>query len=257
MKHGTGADNSKGFTLLELLIAVSLSVILMTVLVVGLNSITRDWEKLGYKLDEKIDESLLFLQLEKAILGTFAYQYKESNTAKKQILFRGSMDELLWVSTVSPNQSSGLSFWHLKINHQNAGIQLKILPVYPGKPDKQLEEQTNSSVYFTDYDVSLHYLSESTAGKKQWLKTWVSKGEEKLPLGIRIDFKTKNESLTADNNIRQFSIFGFIRASALGGELNSGSQGATLSAGGKTLLDIFQSGEKTDTSGSTLQGLFK
>ena len=85
---------NKGFTLLELLISVSLSVLLMMLLVVGLNSISRDWQKQGHQLDHKLDKSLLLLQLEKALIGTFPYEYKESLLDKKKLFFSGSATEI-------------------------------------------------------------------------------------------------------------------------------------------------------------------
>ena len=104
----------RGFTLLELIIAMSLSAILMTVLVIGLRQISMDWEKQGKSLDNKIDQSLLLLQLEKAIIGTFPYRFKDQVLAKDELFFEGSQSSLSWVSTVSPNRNSRITFWHLE-----------------------------------------------------------------------------------------------------------------------------------------------
>lgn len=203
----------KGFTILELLIAISLSTILMTVLVVGLNTITRDWEKLGNKLDEKIDDSLLLLQLEKAILGTYSYRFREHELAKNQLFFEGSKMELSWVSTVSPQRNSSLNFWHLEADESN-GFKLTILPVYPGDLNKQLEQAQSREKdpirYFEDYKVSLHYLTETLNEKKQWASTWSGEDKNILPLGIKIQFKQDNE---LDQN-SDFYVFSFIRVSS-------------------------------------------
>ncbi len=226
----------KGFTLLELLIAVSLSAVLMTVLVVGLNSITRDWEKSGNKLDEKIDESLLMLQLEKAVLGTFPYRYQESNLAKEQLFFIGSETELQWVSTVSPDHSSGLKLWALKIK-EDGGFALDVIPVYPGNLKKQLEKyQQNpidASSYLLNYKISLHFLSENKQKMKQWSQQWDAKEKEALPLGVRFVFKPNDDAAEEDSN--NFEVFSFIRA---GNSINRLSVfgGGTGNNGGKGLL---------------------
>ncbi len=205
---------AKGFTLLELLIAISLSAVLMTVLVAGLRQISRDFEKQGEGLDQKIDESLILLQLEKAILGTFAYRSKEHSLAREELFFEGTKTELNWISTVSPGRDSGLTFWHLDAG-EGRGFKLKALPAYPGNLQNQLEKnQTENQqplVYFKDYKVSLHYLAASINQKKQWYSSWSGKDKNEFPLGVRIQFKALENSSESDMD---FSVFSFIRSLA-------------------------------------------
>ncbi len=203
--------HARGFTLLELLIALSLSVVLMTLLVVGLNQITRDWERQGGKLDEKIDESLVLLQIEKAIIGTFAYRFKEQELSQDELIFEGSKTELSWVSTVSPGRDSHLTFWHIEID-DDKGLLLNVLPVYPGNLFKQLEKaQDPGSYYFKDYKIVLHYLVATANGKKEWQSNWSGKEENKFPLGVRISLSEKDSDA---GDKKEFSVFSFIRATA-------------------------------------------
>jgi len=207
---------NRGFTLLELLVAISLSTILMTVLVTGLNVIARDWHKQGSNLDNKLDQSLVLLQIEKAIIGTYPYYFKETSVAKQELYFTGTKDEVSWVSTVSPDQSSGLKLWHLKKNN-DGGFNLNLVNVYPGSLKKQLEKQQNEddekSLYLSDYEVSFHFLTENSQKLKQWQTRWDAKKEETLPIGVRVDFNSK---LDEEGEVT-FSVFGFIRS----GQTNS------------------------------------
>ncbi|MCU7940602.1 MAG: prepilin-type N-terminal cleavage/methylation domain-containing protein [gamma proteobacterium symbiont of Bathyaustriella thionipta] len=204
----------KGFTLLELLIAISLSAVLMTVLVVGLRQITLDFEKQGASLDQKIDESLLLRQLEKAILGTFAYRFKAQNLGKAELFFAGSNTELSWVSTVSPGRNNSLMVWHLNASTGN-GFKLTVLPAYPGNLQQQLDKakikENLPIIYFKDYKVSLHYLVVTTNDKKQWQTSWSGKRENELPLGVRVQFERKEN---ISENEQNFSVFSFIRVDA-------------------------------------------
>lgn len=205
--------NISGFTLLELLLAISLSTLLMTVLVIGLNQLTRDWEKHGNLLNRQIDESLLLLQLEKAILGTVNYRYKATSLAQQQLYFKADNHQLKWVSTVSPNRSSGLTVWQLKANDP-LGLQIISVTAYPGDPDKQLEKYAQSEKdpvnYFEDYKVSVEILAENSKDKKDWLSSWSGSEEKQLPLAVRLIFKHKNES-ELDH---QFELFSFIPVSS-------------------------------------------
>lgn len=193
----------------------------MTVLVVGLNGITRDWEKTGKKLDNRIDDSLLLLQLEKAIMGTYPYLSRESSIAEEQLFFDGNKMELSWVSTVSPARNSSLTLWHLAADENN-GFKLNVLPVSSGDLTKQLEKVQSGEQepirYFKDYKVSLHYLVETTNQHKEWKTSWSAKDEDKFPLGVKIQFKLDEES---EQNL-DFYVFSFIR-------VNTGANGTSSS----------------------------
>lgn len=210
--------HAKGFTLLELLIAVSLTAVLMTVLVVGLSLITRDWEKHGEHLDQALDESLLLLQMEKAILGAFPYKFKETSLAKEELFFAGASNELRWVSTVSPEHTSGLMLWHIKANEEG-GMTVNVQAAYPGNLNKQLEKyqdkNPDSPVYFKDFKISFFYLSENSQKIKQWSQNWDSKDKRGLPIGVRMVFKKSDEQLASmeQSDIRNnYELFSFIRA---------------------------------------------
>jgi general secretion pathway protein J len=201
----------QGFTLLELLIALSLSVMLMTVLVVGLNQITRDWQKQGGKLDQKIDDALVLLQLEKAILGTYGYHFKEQQVSKEFLLFEGTENELKWVSTVSPNRNSQLTLWFLKI-HGNKGFELRVFPISSADINKQLEKpEEHPNYYFANHTLSLHYLSSSVNDQKDWSSHWSGKTKKSFPLGVRLKLVPNDDNSDNDN---KFSMFSFIRAEA-------------------------------------------
>ncbi|MCK5697003.1 MAG: prepilin-type N-terminal cleavage/methylation domain-containing protein [Gammaproteobacteria bacterium] len=212
--------HQKGFTLLELLIAISLTAILMTVLVVGINLITRDWERNNQVLDKKLDESLVLLQIEKAILGTFPYSYKETILSATKLFFNATETELNWASTVSPNRSSGLTLWHIKAQEEG-GISLAITPAYPGSistsEEKQAELQASDSrvdqtIYFKDYKVSFSYLIENKIKdkeSKEWKKT-LEDTDNELPLGVKIHFTQHDKNDDKDSNT--YEMFAFIRA---------------------------------------------
>jgi len=230
--------HQKGFSLLELLVSISLTTILMTVLVVGMNLITRDWERNNKLLDQKLDESLLLLQIEKAILGTFPYSYKEDTLSAEKIFFNATEMELNWASTVSPNRSSGLTLWHIKVQEEG-GLSLSVTPAYPDnlttsvkKSEAQpagtiVKDSLESMTYFKDYKVSFSYLIESKIKAKQskeWKETWDA-SEQALPLGVKINFVRQDDK---DKSSDAYEIFAFIRAqpqkgaSSFGGSKNTG-----------------------------------
>ncbi len=59
----------------------------MTLLVGGFYQLSRNWGKQNHFLDEKIDNSLIMSEIEKALLGTFPYSYKDKKTGQKALFF--------------------------------------------------------------------------------------------------------------------------------------------------------------------------
>lgn len=199
-----------GFTLLELLIAMSLSAVLVTVLVAGFNQISREWRKDGDQLETQIDESLLILQLEKAILGTYPYRFKKKNLSKQQLFFEGEKKQLTLVSTVSPNRGSSLTVWHLEAGEE-AGLKFTVQPMMPGDVEAHVDkkqQQSEPTTLFTDYNISFEYLAESSNKKKLWNSRWSAKTEDAFPYGVKIQF----EHIDHEDDSRNFAIFSFIRA---------------------------------------------
>ena len=67
----------RGFTLLELMLSLALSVLVVLLLISGSNLITREWHKKKTRLDEKIADSITLLQIERALEGAFPHLYRD------------------------------------------------------------------------------------------------------------------------------------------------------------------------------------
>ena len=65
---------SSGFTLLELLLSLSLSTLVLVLLSNGMNQVVKRWSTEESQLEDKIDHSLVLLQIEQSIHASFPHQ---------------------------------------------------------------------------------------------------------------------------------------------------------------------------------------
>jgi general secretion pathway protein J len=97
----------RGFTLLEILIALSLTAMLLSMLTAGVYGVVRDWDNNAEGLERTLDQSTALLQLERALQGAFPHSFRNLDTLGREVYFDGRSDELAWVSTVSPQRNPG------------------------------------------------------------------------------------------------------------------------------------------------------
>ncbi len=75
----------QGFTLIEVLLALALTALLLTLLSTGMYVVARDWNDESDRLDTALDESLAILQLERALLAAFPHSFNSIETLLREI----------------------------------------------------------------------------------------------------------------------------------------------------------------------------
>lgn len=178
-----------GFTLLEVLVAVSLSALVMLVLSMGMNVIIKDWMRSGNHLDESLDTVLTVLQIERAITGAFPHTYVDEKEKKEYVFFEGEEDKLTWVSTVSPGRQSRLTAWQLLPSEEEKGVELRVVPAFADNPMERLEEEeTDSFLAFEGYKAEFEYLyiDDKFDSENEWQEEWEGKKRQSLPNAVRL-----------------------------------------------------------------------
>lgn len=184
MNHFHHSEN--GFTLLELILSLTLSALVVLLLITGSSLITRNWHRQGSVLDEEMTRALSLLQIERALTGAFPHLYKdteEDNVAKPYIYFEGGAREVRWVSTFSPLRQKGLAAWRLAAGAEGE-LQLYVAPVFADNPDARLEAAPPHPVV-PGYSAVFQYLVEENREKK-WVDEWSARKFRSLPLGVYV-----------------------------------------------------------------------
>ncbi len=174
--------NNAGFTLIEVVLAMGLTTLLLGLLSTSVFIVAGDWNRNSNSLDESLDLSLALLQVDRSLHGAFPHSYTNEETLNRQIYFTGENDSLSWVSTVSPQRSSGLTAWEL-FAVTGEGVYLKLAPAFSDNPSLRLNE-SNPVLLFPGYDLELSYLYEELDQNKVWTDRWEAQDLLSLPLAV-------------------------------------------------------------------------
>lgn len=174
--------HARGFTLLELILAMALTALLLGMLSAGVYAVVNDWQDETGELDATLDRTLVVLQIERALVGAFPHSYIDDDLAR-HIYFEGNDDALDFVSAVSPQRRSGLTAWRLY--NDTDGLMLKLTPAFADKPDARLEA-LEPTLLLPGYRASYRYLLQRNPDEKEWRDIWEGNEQQSLPLAVHI-----------------------------------------------------------------------
>ena len=175
-----------GFTLLELLIALSLTAVLLTLLSAGMFTVMRDWDDNHSALERRLEYSISLLQIERALEGAFPHSYQDPDTLERRVYFQGEPDRLRWVSTVSPQRAEGLVAWELGEETGNRSIfSLRLTPALTNNPEARLQ-QSQPRPLIEGYEPRFRYLYETPDGDRRWIEEWDGAVIQGLPMAVHL-----------------------------------------------------------------------
>lgn len=177
----------RGFTLIEVLLALALTALLLTLLSAGMYVVARDWNENTDRLDAKLDESLAILQIERALIAAFPHSFNSTETLLREVYFDGEDDRLRWVSTVSPQRLAGLTAWSIDAV-SGEGIGVRTAPAFSDDPSARLDN-VETRIILPGYDLEISYLREPNALTREWTDEWLGSEQGALPLAVHILFR--------------------------------------------------------------------
>ena len=174
----------RGFTLLEIMVSMTLTSMLLGMLSAGIYSVVNDWQNETSVLDESLDKSLALLQVERALFAAFPHSYIDYDSFERVVYFFGNEFEMSWVSTVSPQRKTGLTAWRL-ISDFDEGIQLMLTPAFSDNPDFRFEEMEATTI-LPNYRAEIRYLVQRNEEEKEWVDEWNGMEMQSLPIAVHI-----------------------------------------------------------------------
>ncbi len=179
----------KGFTLLELLIAMSLMAVLMVVLYGGLNTGMRSWQA-GLDQTERVNEMRLVAGFLRTQLRQSLTVYRNDPDQGRVVFFEGDDTGLGWVSPMlSWLGLGGLYFVQVDWLDSDEGVlRLRWQPYRPGDAvteslDEEAVEETVLLAGVSDFAVE-YFGSPEPGADPEWRNLWENPAER--PLLIRL-----------------------------------------------------------------------
>jgi general secretion pathway protein J len=182
--------NARGFTLIEVILALALTATLLGLLSTGVYVVARDWNRSADQLDRNLDEALAILQIDRALHGAFPHGYLDPEALTRFVYFVGEDDYLSWVSTVSPQRQPGLMAWELFSDEE--GVHLTLAPAFSDDPRERLAE-AEPRLILPGYRASFSYLYDELDQSRQWRSDWLGEEAQALPLAVYVRFSPLDE----------------------------------------------------------------
>lgn len=173
-----------GFTLLELLVAMTLTALLLGSLSAGIYSVVNDWQRDGSALDATLDKTLVVLQLDRALQAAFPHSYINPKKLFRYVYFEADEKSLSFVSTVSAQRQPGLTTWQLT-NDEKAGVQLKQTPAFADDPRERLAKLEPVTL-LPKYTAHWEFLLQRDTETKEWVKEWDGSERQSLPIAVHL-----------------------------------------------------------------------
>ena len=206
----------QGFTLLELLIALTLLGFILVLLFGGLRLGVRSWDASQKQLDSLNSVRALESFLRREMSVAFPYRWKAGPT--RRLAFLGERDSLSFVAQL-PSRVGGGGLYVISIALEQQGAQKRIvwkyLPVSAQMQDfSPLAETTQMVLAATELDqvedIALSYFGQENDGvAPRWLDRWDN--DTTLPTLIRVQVRLANAADWPDFVVAPMLSSGLVR----------------------------------------------
>lgn len=161
----------KQFTLLELLVAVTIFLLLTTVVVASLSGIGNSWKRLSLENQKMQDLLSLDRTIHTMLSNVVDFSWRDHDD-KRFVFFEGQADSvrLVYQHALGTFEEGGLRFVDLHVDDGN------LLATYRNRPVEDLQSDfpdSSTSVLAEGVDhIKMSYADEDTVAGWQWLNEW-------------------------------------------------------------------------------------
>lgn len=185
--------SGQGFTLIEVLLAMTLLSVMMTLLFVSLKICAESWEK-GEKKIFEVSETAGVVNFFQRHLVMAKPLWNDFTQEERLFSFQGDRQSLQFVSSFPASAGrAGLQLFNIRLVKENREnlIKVTIVPFYPvAEGDDWLTEE--ETLIKGVADVSLAYFGqEEGETESRWLDQW--RGRDQLPQLVRIKIELENK----------------------------------------------------------------
>lgn len=183
-----------GFTLIEVLIAMTLLGVMVVLLFSSMKICADSWQKGEDKITQVNDIAVVY-QFFQHHVGTAKPVWNDFSEDNQDFSFQGKPQELQFVSAFPASaKKSGLQLFSLNLVKEGDEqfLQVSIIPFYPAaKGEEWRKEEVTLLEHVRNFSLSYFALDESQT-EGSWQEDWVE--QETLPRLIKIKIETEDGS---------------------------------------------------------------
>ncbi|MGJ0486193.1 MAG: prepilin-type N-terminal cleavage/methylation domain-containing protein [Methylomicrobium sp.] len=208
---------SQGFTLIEVLLAMTLLSVMMTLLFVSLKICAESWEK-GEKKIFDVGEIAGVVNFFQRHLVVARPLWNDFTQEERLFSFQGDRQSLQFVSSFPASAGrAGLQLFNLRLLNENREnvIKVTITPFYPvAEGDEWLTEEETLIKGVSGFSVA-YFGQEAGETESRWLDQW--RERDQLPKLVKIKIELENEVFWPEMDF-ELKFASGASASAEGGE---------------------------------------
>jgi len=176
-------SRSRGFTLLELVVAMAITTVLMAAIYGALHQGLRSWEKINL-ISNQDQEHYIFRQHLRTQLQTLI-KLAIHNERNPDLFFYGDNESIRFVATLSPLQgSAGLYQYQLTTTQDDERPEIQVTVSAYSENQRETEHSPQEQLKLSSNAPLIFSYSDSTSTEIDWLASWPHK--KRLPKLIRI-----------------------------------------------------------------------
>jgi general secretion pathway protein J len=186
---------ARGFTLLELMIAMALLALLSSLLYGSLSMSAASWNRGEARAEQSADMRLAFQFLRQSL--TAQHPLRMHKVVEQPLYFQGAHDSLAYAAVIPGRAGGGIYYFRLALADSDNGKSLVLSRVIPDPTALELPSFDHADFSLLARDVAelrVSYFGRDPNADVSMAPTWRDKWDDKfvLPLMIRIDVVPKS-----------------------------------------------------------------
>ncbi len=190
-------QQNRGFTLIELVIALSLSVVIVVILLAAMRLAYKSQAKGAEKVEMAQKIRLLEDRITWLLRGAYPYFVKKTDTDEEKIFFKGESDRIGFVTSSvdsygkGPEDMAGLKWISIFADREGLKMREKVFFL------KDVFEDEGGKVYLLDPEVKtleLEYYDIPEDEKQgDWVSSWEPEEKKYLPEAVKFTITLEQE----------------------------------------------------------------
>lgn len=187
------SQTETGFTLVEVLIAMTLLGVMMALLFASLKISAESWEKSENKVSD-ISEIAATLNFFQRHLVNARPLWNDFNKEEKLFSFQGSKQSLQFVSAFPASAArAGLQLFSMELVNvdREQAIKVTLTPFYPPPEDEDWLKEDEILINHVESFTLAYFGREKGESDSRWVDQWLE--NDKLPSLVKIKIELENE----------------------------------------------------------------
>jgi general secretion pathway protein J len=203
--------SEKGFTLLEILIAISILSIITAIIASSLQVGILSWER-GEAATERYQQiRILTDEIVQQLKSIYPYKFQKAGITKPKLIFYGEEHSLGFITTLvkgsKGERGGGLMFVYYDLDNEKGLIKREKIVFTGDISIKDLGDSIELDPEISELKFEYYEKNRKDPQSGRWVNSWDGKSKNQLPKAIRITlgFSRKEKTSTSNKSLEEIT----------------------------------------------------